>query len=43
MINKKCKCENKLSSRKLAVLKKASSGKVALTETYNCFEKSMGL
>ena len=33
MINRKCNCENKVSSRKLAVLKTAFSEKVA------CFGK----
>ena len=30
MINRKCNCENEVSSRKLAVLKTISSEKVAL-------------
>ena len=34
MINRKCNCENEVSSQKLAVLKKASSGKVALAKTF---------
>ena len=39
MINRKCNCENEVSRRKLAVLKTASSEKVALAKMYNCFEK----
>ena len=35
MINKKCNSENNVSSRKLAVLKIASSEKVALAKKYN--------
>ena len=34
MINRKCNCENEVSNPKLAVLKKASSGKVALAKTF---------
>ena len=40
MINRKCNCENDVSSWKLAVLKKVSSGKAALAKTYNYFEES---
>ena len=42
MINRKCNCKNDVSSWKLAVLKKASSGKVALAKTYKV-EKSTGI
>ena len=38
MINRKCNCENKVSSQKLAVLT-ASSGKAVFAKTYNFFEK----
>ena len=34
MISRKCNCENEVSSRKTAVLKKASSGKVAPAKTF---------
>ena len=43
MINTKCNCGNDVSSWKLAVLKKASSGKVALEKKYNYFQKSTGI
>ena len=36
-------CENDVSSWKIAVLKKAYSGEVALAKTYNYFEKSTGI
>ena len=39
MINRNCNCENKVSSLKSAVLKAASSQKVALAKKHNCFEK----
>ena len=39
MINTKCKCEIKVSSQKLDVLKTASSEKVALAKKYGCFIK----
>ena len=34
MINKNCNCEEEINSRKLAVLKKESPGKVALAKTF---------
>ena len=40
MINRKCKCENKVNIREKAVLKTAFSGKVDLAKTYNCFKKA---
>ena len=43
MINRKCKCENKVNTRILAVLKAAFSGKVALAKTYNCSTEIRGL
>ena len=43
MINKKCSCENNVSSRKLVVLKRTYVEKVAFAKTYNCFAKSTGL
>ena len=33
-INRKCNCKSNVSSRKLAILKTVSSGKVALPKTY---------
>ena len=40
MIIRKCKCEGKVNSRKLALLKTVFSGKVALAKMFNYFEKA---
>ena len=43
MINRKCNCGNKVSSRKSTILKTASSEKGSSCENvYTCFEKSRG-
>ena len=39
MINRKCNCENEVTSQKLTVLNIASSEKVVLIKIYNCSEK----
>ena len=43
MINRKCDCEKKVSSRKLAIVKDTIYWKSSSYENvYNCFEKSRG-